>query len=366
MGQDMLKGAAPKLKFINGHIVNKGRADSALMLPCNARSHQVVKRRRAPRACRYQLNNLRERVNVKPFLDARDLPEAIHRRRPRMGRPLVRRPGDHRHWRRGLSDATRSASSFPLRGRGPPTWSARIVANIWPTSSASRFSSTNARRGSARETIGIQIVAAAANGPGRLLRCVERHAIRSARGSAQQVSLPRVKLDVNARFAQISEIVPRYPLLPSTPPRCHMRRNLREFIALLKANRAKYRYGSSGLWRHHASSGRAVWFHVRARGGSWSLQRRRAVDGGPARGPHSFHGGPAFPALLPHIRSGELLAFWCVNADHRLALLPDVPTAAEAGLPGYKTYNWPAFAIAPLGTRSTDRQAPQRTRWQKA
>ena len=54
------------------------------------------------------------------------------------------------------------------------------------------------------------------------------------------------------------------------------------------------------------------------------------------------------PALLPHIRSGELRAL-CVNADHRLALLPDVPTAAEAGLPGYKTYNWYAL-FAPLGT----------------
>jgi len=39
----------------------------------------------------------------------------------------------------------------------------------------------------------------------------------------------------------------------------------------------------------------------------------------------------------------------CVNADHRLALLPDVPTAADAGLPGYQTYNWHAL-FAPLGT----------------
>jgi tripartite-type tricarboxylate transporter receptor subunit TctC len=38
-----------------------------------------------------------------------------------------------------------------------------------------------------------------------------------------------------------------------------------------------------------------------------------------------------------------------VNADHRVALLPDVPTSAEAGLPGYKTYNWYAL-FAPLGT----------------
>src|SRR5439155_20752688 len=54
------------------------------------------------------------------------------------------------------------------------------------------------------------------------------------------------------------------------------------------------------------------------------------------------------PAVLSHIRSGELRAL-CVNANHRLAVLPDVPTAAEAGLPGYETYNWYAL-FAPLGT----------------
>jgi len=54
------------------------------------------------------------------------------------------------------------------------------------------------------------------------------------------------------------------------------------------------------------------------------------------------------PALLSHIRDGEMRAL-CVNADHRVSLLPDVPTSAEAGLPGYKTYNWYAL-FAPLGT----------------
>jgi len=53
------------------------------------------------------------------------------------------------------------------------------------------------------------------------------------------------------------------------------------------------------------------------------------------------------PALLSHIRTGEMRAL-CVNADHRVNLLPDVPTSAEAGLPGYRTYNWYAL-FAPLG-----------------
>src|SRR5262249_9574017 len=56
----------------------------------------------------------------------------------------------------------------------------------------------------------------------------------------------------------------------------------------------------------------------------------------------------SMPAVLGHIRSGELRAL-CVNADHRAALLPEVPTAAEAGLPGYLIYNWHAL-FARLGT----------------
>jgi tripartite-type tricarboxylate transporter receptor subunit TctC len=123
--------------------------------------------------------------------------------------------------------------------------------------------------------------------------------------------------------------------------------NLREFIALLKANPGKYQYGSNGPGGiMHLSnalfgfmSGTEV-VHVPYRG-----EGPATVDLIAGR----IHFMVAsVPVMLPHIRSGELRAL-CVNADHRLALLPDVPTAAEAGLPGYQTYNWHAL-FAPLGT----------------
>jgi len=155
----------------------------------------------------------------------------------------------------------------------------------------------------------------------------------------------RVKLDVNTSFAPISQIGTVSQLLAingNVPAQ-----NLQEFIALLKANPGKYHYGSSGL---------GAIMHL---GGElFSFMTETKVVHVPYRGE-----GPAMvdvlagriqfvvasvPALLAHIRSGELRAL-CVNADHRLALLPDVPTAAEAGLPGYKTYNWYAL-FAPLGT----------------
>ena len=155
----------------------------------------------------------------------------------------------------------------------------------------------------------------------------------------------RVKLDVSTRFAPISQIgtVSQLLAINAKVPA----QNLREFIALAKANPDKYHYGSSGL---------GAIMHLSAE--LFSFMSETDVVHVPYRGE-----GPAMvdllagrihfvvasvPAVLSHIRAGELRAL-CVNADHRLALLPDVPTAAEAGLPGYKTYNWYAL-FAPLGT----------------
>lgn len=155
----------------------------------------------------------------------------------------------------------------------------------------------------------------------------------------------RIKLDVSTRFAPISQIGVVNQLLAvnaNVPAQ-----DLQEFIALLKANPGKYHYGSSGLGAIMHLGGELFSF----------MTGTKAVHV-PYRGE-----GPAMvdilagriqfvvasvAALLSHIRSGELRAL-CVNADHRLALLPDVPTAAEAGLPGFKTFNWYAL-FAPLDT----------------
>lgn len=155
----------------------------------------------------------------------------------------------------------------------------------------------------------------------------------------------RVKLDVSTRFAPISQIgtVSQLLAINAKVPA----QNLREFIALAKANPDKYHYGSSGLGAIMHLGGELFGFmtetnvvHVPYRGEGPAM-----VDLLAGR----IHFVVAsVPALLSHIRSGELRAL-CVNADHRLALLPDVPTAAEAGLPGFKTYNWYAL-FAPLGT----------------
>jgi tripartite-type tricarboxylate transporter receptor subunit TctC len=52
--------------------------------------------------------------------------------------------------------------------------------------------------------------------------------------------------------------------------------------------------------------------------------------------------------MVPHVRSGKLKALG-VGGAKRVAALPDVPTIAEAGVPGYEANNWWGI-LAPAGT----------------
>jgi tripartite-type tricarboxylate transporter receptor subunit TctC len=54
------------------------------------------------------------------------------------------------------------------------------------------------------------------------------------------------------------------------------------------------------------------------------------------------------PAFLPHVRAGRLKALM-ITASSRSPLLPEVPTAPEAGLPGVIGTGWHAV-VAPAGT----------------
>ncbi|MFO1268923.1 MAG: tripartite tricarboxylate transporter substrate binding protein [Rubrivivax sp.] len=54
------------------------------------------------------------------------------------------------------------------------------------------------------------------------------------------------------------------------------------------------------------------------------------------------------PALLPHVKSGRLRAL-AVSSPVRMAALPDVPTVAESGYPGFEADQWYGV-VAPAGT----------------
>jgi len=52
--------------------------------------------------------------------------------------------------------------------------------------------------------------------------------------------------------------------------------------------------------------------------------------------------------LLPHVRAGKLRALG-VGSTRRVTAAPDIPTIAEAGLPGYESAQWSGL-LAPAGT----------------
>jgi tripartite-type tricarboxylate transporter receptor subunit TctC len=56
----------------------------------------------------------------------------------------------------------------------------------------------------------------------------------------------------------------------------------------------------------------------------------------------------ASPAILPQVRSGKLLPL-AVTSAKRSPALPEVPTIAESGVPGYETASWYGM-LAPAGT----------------
>ena len=54
------------------------------------------------------------------------------------------------------------------------------------------------------------------------------------------------------------------------------------------------------------------------------------------------------PSAVPQLKAGKVRALGVGNL-RRSALLPDVPTIAESGLPDYEAYSWSGM-MAPRGT----------------
>jgi tripartite-type tricarboxylate transporter receptor subunit TctC len=54
------------------------------------------------------------------------------------------------------------------------------------------------------------------------------------------------------------------------------------------------------------------------------------------------------PPIIPHIRAGRVRAL-AVTKDKRAAVLPDIPTIAESGVPGYAMSTWYG-AVVPAKT----------------
>ncbi len=124
-------------------------------------------------------------------------------------------------------------------------------------------------------------------------------------------------------------------------------KTFRELIAYAKANPGKLSFGSggSGTPAHLAGEllkmeAKIEMTHVPFRGTGPALQ---SVIGGHV--PLAFN--PPSP-LIPHIQSGAIRAL-AITTLTRTAVLPDVPTIAELGFPGFEATTWHGL-VAPAGT----------------
>lgn len=117
-------------------------------------------------------------------------------------------------------------------------------------------------------------------------------------------------------------------------------------IALLKANPGKYSYahGGVGTAAHFAGQRFVSMAGVKAGNIGYKGEAPAVND---VLGGHVPFGVASFSSLGPHLKSGALRGV-AVTSSERTALLPDVPTLAEAGLTGYEIEPWFGL-VAPAG-----------------
>jgi tripartite-type tricarboxylate transporter receptor subunit TctC len=124
-------------------------------------------------------------------------------------------------------------------------------------------------------------------------------------------------------------------------------KTLSEFIALAKANPGKLNYASSGQGTPYHMAGELFKVmtgtnivHVPHRG---SGEARNNVIGGQIEMMID-----AVTTMAPNIAAGQVRAL-ATTGTTRSSVLPDVPTVAEAGVPGYEATIWLGI-MAPAGT----------------
>ncbi len=123
-------------------------------------------------------------------------------------------------------------------------------------------------------------------------------------------------------------------------------RNASEFAELLRANPGRFQFGSSGVGSsgHIAAATFAIKVgaqvvHVPYRGGG---QVFAALQSG------EIHYCFDIPSLLKPFHDAGTARILFTATDERSSIIPDIPTAREAGMPDYKAYSWYGF-FGPAG-----------------
>jgi tripartite-type tricarboxylate transporter receptor subunit TctC len=216
----------------------------------------------------------------------------------------------------------------PWPAGGPSDISARPVAKGLSEALGKPFVIDN--RGGAGGNIGSQLAARSAPDGYTLL------ITSSAPIVINPHVYPKMPYDPQKDLAPVTNLL-RVPLVlvvhPSTPAK-----NLKELLAHIRSQQGKFQYASSGNGtpQHMTSElfkvvAKLDMVHVPYKGSAPAITD---VIGGHV--PMMFD---STVAILPHIHGGKVRAI-AVTSSKRSSQLADVPTFAEAGLPGVESYAW--------------------------
>jgi tripartite-type tricarboxylate transporter receptor subunit TctC len=156
---------------------------------------------------------------------------------------------------------------------------------------------------------------------------------------------PRLNFDILrdfvhiTNFAKVPGIVVVHPSVPA--------KNVKDLIALARANPNALRHGSTGIGSPHHLAGEIFksmsgvkMVHVPYRGATPAITDIVA-------GHIEVYFG-AMVSTLPHVKSNRVRALG-VTTLKRVAAVPDIPTISEQGLKGFETGSWFGVSV-PTGT----------------